>query len=117
MITIYFLPVVSANNTDTVAGVDLMHDGILEATEDPLTRKLIMNTTAQEDALLTPLAIETRYPTPDEVEQYLSQVVIVPPDPDTVRAEELLATSPQVITQPDIWELLRIYGRRHGYRF
>lgn len=117
MITVYFLPVITANNTETVAGIEFIHDGILEATEDPMTRKLIMDTTAIEDAHLTPLAIETRYPTPAEVEQYISQVVIVPPDPDTVRAEELLATSPQVITMPDIWELLRIYGRRHGYRF
>ncbi|MBA7573639.1 hypothetical protein ES708_15437 [subsurface metagenome] len=37
------------------------------------------------------------------------------PDPDYDRACELLATSPQVITQPEIWELLRIFGRKLGY--
>lgn len=33
---------------------------------------------------------------------------------DQVRAQELLATSPSAITMPDIWELLRIIGRREG---
>jgi len=36
---------------------------------------------------------------------------------DYERAMALLATSPQVITQPEIWELLRIFGRRLGYDF
>lgn len=36
---------------------------------------------------------------------------------DAIRAEELLATSPAVITQPQIWELLRIFGRRLGFSF
>lgn len=36
-------------------------------------------------------------------------------DPDTITARELLGTSPDVITQPEIWQLLRIYGRRLGY--
>lgn len=40
-----------------------------------------------------------------------------PPDPDTIRAEEILATSPDAITQPQIWELLRIFGRKFGFRF
>lgn len=34
---------------------------------------------------------------------------------DEARAAELLATSPAVITQPEMWELLRIYGRRLGF--
>lgn len=33
------------------------------------------------------------------------------------RAQEILASSPDVITQPEIWELLRIFGRRLGYDF
>jgi len=44
-----------------------------------------------------------------------SNPVSEPEDPDQARAEELLATSPNVITMPEIWELLRIFGRRHGY--
>ena len=35
-------------------------------------------------------------------------------DPDRVRAAELLLTSPDVITMPEMWELLRIFGRFHG---
>ncbi|GAH87660.1 unnamed protein product, partial [marine sediment metagenome] len=35
--------------------------------------------------------------------------------PDAVRAAELLATSAAVITMPEVWELLRIYGRKLGF--
>lgn len=35
---------------------------------------------------------------------------------DEIRAGELLATSPPVITLPEIWELLRIFGRKLGYK-
>lgn len=34
---------------------------------------------------------------------------------DCERAMALLTTSPSVITMPEIWELLRIFGRRLGY--
>lgn len=46
-------------------------------------------------------------------EGYLPQV----PDPDTIRAQEILASSPDAITMPEMWELMRIFGRRLGYRF
>lgn len=36
--------------------------------------------------------------------------------PDYIRASELLATSPDVIKMPEVWELLRIFGRKLGYR-
>lgn len=36
------------------------------------------------------------------------------PDPDIERVKELLATSPAAITMPEIWELMRIFGRRLG---
>lgn len=36
------------------------------------------------------------------------------PDPDIARAAELLATSPAVISQPEMWELMRIFGKRLG---
>lgn len=49
---------------------------------------------------------ETRLATADEIATM--------PDPDEARAQELLATSPNIITQPEIWELLRIIGRRLG---
>lgn len=40
-----------------------------------------------------------------------------PPNGDTARAEELLANPHAVITQPEMWELMRIFGRRLGYDF
>lgn len=33
---------------------------------------------------------------------------------DEARASEILATSPDAITMPEIWELLRIFARRLG---
>jgi len=38
-------------------------------------------------------------------------------DPDTLRAQEILGTSPDAITAPEQWELLRIFGKKLGYRF
>lgn len=37
------------------------------------------------------------------------------PDPELDRINELLEQSPAVITMPEVWELLRIIGRRLGY--
>lgn len=34
---------------------------------------------------------------------------------DERRALEILATSPTAITMPEMWELLRIFGRQFGY--
>ena len=117
MIKVYFLPVETAGGVDVVAGINIMHDALLECTEQPDTRKLIMNTTESEHNALYAVAVETREATPDEIHQYDTQVIITPPDPETIRAEELLKNSPQVITQPEMWELMRIFGRRLGYDF
>lgn len=46
-------------------------------------------------------------PNPDYIEPY-------DPNPDRIRLQELLATSPAVITMPEIWEALRILARLHG---
>lgn len=46
-----------------------------------------------------------------------TEEVPVLPTPDYTRACQLLETSPLVISQPEVWELLRIYGRRLGYEF
>jgi len=40
---------------------------------------------------------------------------IDPTPPDVIRAREILATSPSVITQPEMWELMRIFGRKLGF--
>lgn len=117
MITVYLLPVIYIDGTEQVAGTDIIHDGLLLTTEDPNYRKLIMNTTAEEHEDLSLFAIEARDATQEEIDLYNAQVVILPPDPDAIRAKEILTTSPDAIAMPEIWELLRIYGRRFGYRF
>lgn len=39
------------------------------------------------------------------------------PTEDDIRCEEILSHSPPVITMPEIWEVLRILGKRLGYDF
>ncbi len=105
------------NDTEVVAGIDLIHDALLETTESPLIRKLIQDTTPDIHDQLTALASQVRDPFPDEIALFNARPPTPVPDPDTIRAEELLTNSPEVITQPEMWELLRIFGRRLGFRF
>lgn len=117
MIRVYLLPVENLDGTEQVAGIEIIHDALLLTTADPDTRKLIMDTSDLEHAILEGFANAWWEAYEDEIQQYNEQVEIIPPDPDTIRAEELLATSPAVISMPEMWELMRIFGRRHGYRF
>lgn len=117
MIRTYVLPTEIIEGTEHVAGEDIIHDALLLGYTDPDARKLIMDTTAEEDTQLAGLALAAWVATDEECALYNDQVEILPPDPDTIRAEEILETSPDAITMPEIWELLRIYGRRFGYRF
>lgn len=68
MIKAYLLPVERVENTDRVKGSEHIHDAIVECTEDPNTRKLIMDTTPEENNTLSVLAIEVREPTTNEVD-------------------------------------------------
>lgn len=112
MIRVYFLPVENIDGTDKVTGSEFIHDALLDCTIDPMIRKLIMDTTQDEhDSLVVAGGIPAT-PSPEDLKRYATQVVITPPDPDLERARELLSTSPQVITQPEMWELMRIYGRK-----
>lgn len=115
MLRVYYLPVETVDGTEQVRGIDLIHDAILECTEDPAVRKLLMDTTTAEHDQLAGVAIAVRPPTQDEADLFDARWIPPPPDPDTIRAREILATSPDAITQPEIWELLRILGRRLGY--
>ena len=117
MIKVYYLPVETIDGTDVIAGTEYISQAIIDCTEDPDTRKAIANVTQEQHDALVMVAVLHRDPTPEETEYYLSTVIIEVPDPDTIRAEELLASSPGVITQPEMWELVRIFGRRLGYRF
>lgn len=117
MIKVYLLPMETIDGTEQVAGIDLIHDALLEATENPLIRKLIQDATLEIHVQLVALAFEHRDATPKELALFNAREMPPEPDADTLRAQELLATSPSVITQPELWELTRIFGRRLGYRF
>lgn len=116
MIRVYFLLVEIIDGTEQVLGVHLIHGALLDCTEQPDVRKLIMDTNQDEHFDLEVCSLSWHEATQEELDRYHAEVIIIPPDPDTIRAEEILETSPAVITQPEIWELLRILGRRLGYR-
>lgn len=115
MLYVYYLPVEPTSEGEQVLGVGLIHDAILECVDNPDVRKLLMDTTPDEHELLKDMAVLAREPTQDEIDLFSAREIEPPPDADTVRAREILATSPDAITQPQIWELLRIMGRRLGY--
>ncbi|MBA7529157.1 hypothetical protein ES705_21349 [subsurface metagenome] len=114
MIRVYLLPVTTIDGAEQVAGIDFIHDALLECTEDPDTRKLIMDTTDAEHAGLLATGAVPAVASQEDVAMYHTEVVITPPDPDIERARVLLASSPAVITQPEMWELMRIFGHLHG---
>jgi len=116
MIRVYLLPVYIIDGTETVAGVEIIHDAILRCTDLATVRELIMDTLESEHTALMAVAIDGRVASPAEIDLYNANVLIIPADPDFDRAKELLHMSPSVITQPEIWELLRIFGRFHGIR-
>lgn len=115
MIRVYFLPVEIVDGTEQVAGIEFIHDALLDGTEEPDIRRLIMDTTIEEDYELIAAGGDPQDATQEDIDRYHAQVVITPPDPDLIRAKELLATSPAVITQPEMWELMRIYARWLGF--
>lgn len=53
--------------------------------------------------------MKTHVHTPDGI------ILVDIPDPDLDRIRELLATSPAVISMPEIWELLRLFAKKQGY--
>lgn len=114
MIRVYLLPVKTVDGTEQVAGIDFIHDALLLCTEDPAWRLLIMDTSAAEHNGLVTVGGLPDIATQEEIDLYNSQVIPFTPNPDIARARELLGTSPAVITQPEIWELMRIFGRFHG---
>lgn len=112
---VYILPVERIDNTDTVAGIEYIHNALL--TYGAGQAILIQDTTTEEDEALSILATEVREPTSEELIAFEAIEKPLPPDPDYTRACELLSHSPDAIKQPEIWELLRLIGKRLGYRF
>jgi len=70
MIKVYYLPVERIENVDQVKGIEYIHNAILECTEEPMVRKLIMDTTPDENTALSALAIEVRDPTLEETSAF-----------------------------------------------
>lgn len=115
MIKIYILPVERIDNTDTVKGIEYIHDSLLTYGAGKAT--LIQDTTPEEDTALSALAIEVREPTIEELAAFEALPPTLLPDPDYIRVCEILATSSESISQPEIWELLRLIGKKLGYKF
>lgn len=114
MIRVYFLPVTLLHGTEQVAGIEFIHDALLDCTEEPDIRKLIMDTTDAEHGGLLAAGAVPAEATQEDIDRYNAQVAPFTPSPDITRAQELLSNSPLVITHVEIWELMRIYGRLHG---
>lgn len=117
MIKVYILPSSIENNTEVIAAEESIRNALLIPMPEPLVWKLIQDTTPEEHTALDTVAIDVLDPTQLELDNYSSTVIIPEPDPDYERACELLATSAPAITQPEMWELARIFGKILGYRF
>ena len=115
MIRVYYLDTIIINQTEVVVGSEYIHQAILSV--EGTLRKLIQDTTDVEHSALASLAESWRDATPQEIAALDALPAVPPPDPDYIRACEILGSSPDVITQPEIWELLRLIGRRLGYHF
>lgn len=112
MIRTYVLPLETTENVISVAGSEYLHGGLMIYNYDSAT--VIQESTPEEDAALSALAIEVRDPTPQELAAFESLEPPIPPNPDILELQELLSTSPQVITMPDIWRSLRIIAKHLG---
>jgi len=82
MIKIYYLPIDRVDNTDTVRGVEYIHNAILQCTEKSDVRKLIRDTTPAEDLALSALAIKVGTPTKTDIANYQSLPAPSPPARD-----------------------------------
>ena len=90
---VYTLPVARTGDTDTVAGIDLMHDATLTLDNDQAT--LIMDTTTDEDRQLSALASNVRAASIEEERQLADSQAFTPAVParnlldevDQLRAE------------------------------
>jgi len=117
MIRTYFLPVYVQDETEKITGSDYLHDCLIETTDLPMVRRVIMDTTDPEHALLAGLALDWHLATVEEAFRYQSIVTPLPPDPDYDTVCEILKNSPVPIPAPELAILLRIVCKRLGYDF
>lgn len=85
MIKVYLLPVERIANTDVIKGGEFIHNAIVEGTEKPDVRKLIMDTTVDEDIALSVVALEVRLATTEEIAKLAT---LPPPSPPTRNLEK-----------------------------
>lgn len=114
MIRTYFLPVLTVNNTEQVAGIAFIHDALLETTLDPLVRQLIQDTTTTEHNSLKALAISWHTATQKEKDLYHAHLFPYIPNPDHERIKEILHNSPPAIPEPEKRELFTLLAKIHG---
>lgn len=117
MIRTYFLSVTIVNNTEVMAGINVIHDCLVETTDQAMVRRVIMGPTDAEHALLAALAASWNEATIDERDRYYALVTPLPPDPDYDRACEILSNPTIPIPATELAELVRIFGKRLGYDF
>jgi len=79
MIRTYYLETVRIDNTDTVKGIEYIHNAVLDV--EGTLRKLIQDTTAEEHNGLIAVAVSWREATQDEV----TQLEALPPPPPPQR--------------------------------
>jgi hypothetical protein len=90
MIKIYYLEVNSEDNTEQVRGSEFIHNAILEGTGKPEVRKLIMDTTPDEDVALSALAIKVEEATSQDISSLAALPVSTLPARDlAVEVDEL----------------------------
>lgn len=114
MIRCYYLPVDTMDGTEVVAGIEYIHNALLEATIDPDERLLIMDVTIEENAWLSNVAVEDFDAGQEEIDRYLAQVITRVPDPDVERIKEILENSPPPIPAPQVWELFKLLAKLHS---
>ncbi len=117
MILVYLLPVTTIGGIEQVAGIEFIHDAVVECTENPTIRKLIQDTTQAEHDGLFLVALSIDEPTPDELTLYNAREIPPPPTPDYIRGCEILHNPNRPMPATDVAEILRIFGRRLGYDF
>lgn len=117
MVRIYYLETEIIDNAEVVKGIEYIHGGVLGV--EGILRKLTQDTTEDEHNGLAAIAVSWREATADEILQLEAIIAMTYqplPDPDYDKACGLLARSPPAITMVEAWELLRLFGKRLGYR-
>ena len=113
MIKVYILPVERLDNTDTVVGIEYIHDALLTYNVEQAT--LIQDTFPNEDAALSLLAIEVRDPTSEEIARFEAIEPTLPPTADEIRLKEICDIGNSAIPIPVLAEGFKLLCKRLGF--